>query len=873
MPIQKALSIEELSRRVQGYDRVITQEAPLADAINSRIHTARLDHATYTPRGIVYLKYVEGDTRDRRDLYLELIKHTDFGKKRALYLLENVLDCWQETGDPQKILQYDEFDNDDIRRVLQFLNETTSVFQRMSEHTWSESMDTAVLAPHQFTPLDRQVLPPGYDTINVFHEGSRYELPEFLRYTSATGLVQSILDNINEGNVHDTAIVMDQRSHYQSLVESAFQAEEIPYITSSTLTEDLDFRTLFRLMRSAFTRNRLRLRDIRPVLHRMNRPVSIRDEARFLHEVKGELLETFREFVREIPRTRFASVLDWYEEQLDLNVQSGDPIALLRGVLGDLGYLDQTVNRRRLNHVEFYLGTFDQQLDNDQNQGVLLVDPLSGAYVDRSIVYYVGLDSEWTRQIPETPWADKDFHRQRNLTDFQLLLQNGEQRYMLVQDTMMNRSVNPCYYFNVLLDDPLETFSEGPSRKMQSRSLEPSASVGFDKESVDVPIEPVEALSQSSLKSLVRCPREYLFSKLIPTSENRYLLRGNLFHDFAELYTNHPQWVKEEGVDRCLEIMVERMSPFEDEWTREQEATEFEIGMENIMEYIDEWGYRDEPYPDYRPRSNENVLAEELNLEISRPITEAWFENKQVGVRGKIDLVRNPEELVDYKSGSSRSVRSIVKQSNVELIKDDPDFQAILYLAQHRQVYPDRPLRFTFFHFLDNVKDHLRGEDRLEDCLVTVTYFPRTFSDQVPRQETIDYLIEGLSEGNARRKTIEGMGVEAYSEFFRENPLPEEYDRDKLLASDYTDSFEEFCVSRFKDAKYVRQGARQILKQLTYFRREHYFKEDIDRFEKFLQDHLQKISQYNENRFPVKGDLEKFDLDDVEYRDLIVEET
>jgi len=66
-----------------------------------------------------------------------------------------------------------------------------------------------------------------------------------------------------------------------------------------------------------------------------------------------------------------------------------------------------------------------------------------------------------------------------------------------------------------------------------------------------------------------------------------------------------------------------------------------------------------------------------------------------------------------------------VKHSALDPPSDKPNFQALLYLTQHRTEYLGEELQFTFFHFLQKTLDDVvTGDGNLDDCLTTVTYHP-----------------------------------------------------------------------------------------------------------------------------------------------------
>ncbi|MFP4687911.1 MAG: PD-(D/E)XK nuclease family protein, partial [bacterium] len=526
------------------------------------------------------------------------------------------------------------------------------------------------------------------------------------------------------------------------------------------------------------------------------------------------------------------------------------------------------VSEEKINLIDFYLNSFHVNVEEDESKGgVVLASPLAGAYVDRPIVFYLGMDAGWTRRIAEKPWVDSERVRRANIEDFQLLLQNGRRQYYMVQNRHLNRNVTPCFYFNLLAEEEISSF-EDLSHRRYCWPGEIEAE-GFSPPSSPATFKRVKTISQSALKYLVRCPREYYFSRLVPTVENRHLLKGSLYHDFAEFYLQHPDFVRERGREVFVEIIVEELSKVVDDLEKYSLKVESRVALSNIMAYLDSRDINCPEASGARRRDEENIFSKIFGLPLSSQVSEVWFDDTALGVKGKIDLLQAPGHLLDYKSGRKKSVSKIIRSSNLDLAEDEVDFQAILYLVYQRRVNPDKKIKFTFFHFLENLADVIAGESSLEDTLVTVTYYPRFFADQVSEKETYDWLLEGVKASNDRYKTLEGLGYEAYRDFFTSVELPEFYDKQLLKKSKLSARFIEYTAEIFKDCAYVEKGCRSVLKKLVDFRKSNYFSEDLDRFEKFLEEQLDDLNHYMGTTFPLQGWLKDFDIDDSERRDLI----
>ncbi|MFB6202916.1 MAG: PD-(D/E)XK nuclease family protein [Candidatus Nanohaloarchaea archaeon] len=852
MEIEKAKRIDSIYEEVSNYDLVLTVDAPLADALNSRIDGAREGLLAATPMRLAY-----GETEDidfRRDLFLKIIEKTDMPWKQASYLLDAALECWQDTGELNRILRYEKFDSEEMREVLEVLSDSPNPFAAMERYEVDPGKDVAVVGEYMFDELDRRVIPDEYDSFEVLTEES-FTLPDFRIFSSTTEIVEALRRNIDQGNAGRVAIVMSPESRYRPLVESMLNSEEIPYNTSTDYSEDEDLRTFVNLLRASFSRGRLRVRDVQPVLKQLSIEASEVQNNRYLEDLESDRVEEFRLLLNMVENLTFSEVLDRYEEIKGR--EHG-----FREVLEDVGLEDEKVSRENLSRLEYYLDSFDLPVDT-VDQGVLLVSPDSAAYVDRPVVFHLGMDSEWMRETGGNPWSDEEYEEQRNLKDFQVLIQNGERNYYMVQDREYNEEVQPCFYFNDLMD--VESFTDFPHERYQSP---PDADVSsFQKEEVEAEENPPDLISQSRLNRLVHCPRAYYFSRLVADTEQEYLVKGNLFHDFAEFYVSHPGFVDEKGVDVFVEKMVAEISPYVEDLDLEELRTEFRIGIQNIRSFIDSRDLGRQDPEGYSKTDMENFFAAEFDREIRTRITELEFNDDGIGVTGKVDLLLDENHLVDYKSSTyARSPSKIVKQSNVDLYEDEPDFQPILYLLQHRRKNPGEKIKFSYVYFLQNINDEVQGDGDSEENVVTLTYYPVEFSEKMEDIEVFEYLIRGVAQSNDRRKTLEKLTWPDFRNFFQERNLPDFYEKDEVKESDLAEEFVSYARERVGDYKYVEKGCMSALSKLVEFRTTNYFREDLDRFEEFLEKQLENLEEYRETRFPV-GDA---DLDETRYRDMIV---
>lgn len=625
------------------------------------------------------------------------------------------------------------------------------------------------------------------------------------------------------------------------------------------LKEDEGLRTLIQLLRLGVNSDRKLVKDCQPVLSQLDIDISVEKNNDYISELEGEKLERFRKLLQWIGGSKLKDVL----EKMDSHFETD-----LKDDFRQLGVLEETVSEKLVNKLEYYLDTYTVEKDST-GTGVLLANSNSSAVVDRPIVFYLGRDSSWTPGIPNKPWINRKEEDERNLKEFKILIQNGEQQHYLVQDRLMNEDVTPCLYFNELTEEEFESFRDLPHERYQNSS-EASAK-GFEKEEYDVEVGEVELFSQSSLNGFVKSPKEYLFNQLTGSPDQEYFRKGTLYHDYAEFYANHPEVVEEQGREKFIEMMLEEMKSIVDELELEVLETEFEVGLKNIEKFVDQKVEEKTSLEDYTQEDDKNnFFADEMDRNITEEFTEAWFENKDLGVKGIADLVVNENHLADYKSGDRKTASKIVRNSNLELLEDSPNFQAILYLLHLREGKENQKLKFTFFHFLDNIEDKISGEADLEDNIVTITYYPSRFNDFVQEREVFDYIIDGVAESNDRRKTLEKLGYEMYRNFFSDRKVETQYDKDAIQESELAEELIQFAKAEIGDYKYVEKGCKDALKQIVYLRKENYFKEDLDAFEDFLDTQLDLVNEYRKNGFPVQNpEIEEVDTEELEKRDMI----
>ncbi|WP_297885738.1 PD-(D/E)XK nuclease family protein [uncultured Halorubrum sp.] len=857
MPIRRATPVDALYAELRDYDLVVTPDAPLASAINRRLDRPHFGTFATTPRRLAAGRR---ERAEDRIAFLEAIERTDHDWKAVAYAVGNVLQCWEHRGRLDAVLDYDAYVDDATRDVVEVMRSLRTTSKRLTEYTVDDGRSVAVVGAEQLTALERSVLPETCDRVDLFADEA-FDHPPFHVFESATDIVGALLDAVTAENAEHVAVVLDGGSRYSSLVESAFEAAGIPFYGGPGFADDPHHRAFVRLLRLGFRGTEATVGDAAPVLAQMGVDVPLADRERRLDAVDRPELAWLRRFRAGIDERTFGEALDAYAAEAGVELPRFDE------ELQRLGLADAPVTSAAVDRLAYYLQTYEVPVDRE-NEGVLLADAKSSAYVDRPVVFHLGMDEAWTHSAPQRPWVDTEAQFERYVGGFQRLLQSGDRQYYLVRDAAGGEPVTPCLYFGDLLDEEYERFSDLDS--VEHRRRPRSAGTGFDYDPLDVEPRSDDTISQSALNGYVNSPRDYLFGRLLDRPDQERFVEGNLFHDFAEFAACHPDLVSETPTAELVDAVLAETEAFVAPADEPLRRRKYRIGLELIAEYLAENGPASDEFLTPASGWGTNFFADYFDEPVDSPLTERWFEDEALGVKGKIDLVRSPTALLDYKSGSRKRASQVVGGAAVDPPADAPDFQAALYLTYYRTLRPDERLEFTFFHFLEPMDDVIAGDADLDDALTTVTYHPVAFDEYVGSREAYERLLDGYTDC---RETFDDLGYQAYEAVVAPLSFPETTDKGELRASEFAERFTDAVDARTSSDVDAEKGADQAVRELNGVRRRAFFREDLDAFESFVDERLAELAERRagEERFPVDGLSGGPNYRRVDNRDLLLE--
>ena len=859
MPIRRAKPLPDLYEECADYDLVITPDEPLARALNRHLNQPHLG-----PFAIAPYRLAAGfrEQADDRLAFLELISKGERNWKETAAIIDYVRACWEYTGSIDTILEYDRFNTPETREIIKQFREFDTTLRRLTEYSIDEHQDVAVIGATQLTELEYSILPSEYDSIDPF-TSQTFDPPPFRIFESSSAIVDALLDSITPANADDIAIVLNEGSDFSSLVESAFEAEGIPYYGGPGFIDDPHHRTFLRLLRVAYAGRDTRVSDVRTLFAKLGITLDVEHNEKSLHDLEPERpeLEWLLDFCETVDERTCSQALQAYAQTAETSLDA------FHEELSALGVDAKPVTQSVIDQLEFYLQTYEVPVDRE-NEGVLLANATTAAYVDRPTVFYLGLDHSWTHSAPTRPWVDQATYFEQTIRQFQLLLQSGTDQYYLVQDTSGGRPVTPCLYFDELLEEDFERFSDlNAIVHTQPRN---QTDAEFEKTATEIDPTEIDTISQSSLNTYVNCPRDYLFSRLLSHPDREYFAEGNLFHDFAEFYVDHQAFVDDAVIEDVVDVMLARIRPFLRDIDCKLRRTKYRLGVKTIIEFLDEHPIEEE-FVTPTSGVSQNFFGEHFDRPIDSPVTEQWFEDDELGLKGKIDLIHRSDRLLDYKSGAKNSKTEVVQHATLDPVCDTPDFQALLYLTYYRQRKPNTRLEFTFFHFLETLDDAVRGELRLEDALTTIVYHPVSFEAHIAKQS----VFETLQTDAAKKcqQTFSKIEYDEYRTFLEEHEIPNTRDSTELIDSEFRTALLEMLQSSVGEFKYVETGCDQACRQLIAIRNQNFFTEELDAFETFVDDRLAEVNEYRAGmeRFPIEGLGDEPNYRRVDNRDLLIE--
>ena len=840
------LPVLDLHDTIKGFGHVVTPDERLNSALNA-LAINKMAPFALTPEELA-LRYrsheLSAPPVTPEDIVITINHRHDIPIPRAHRTVTRILDYWNRNGRLPRTME-DRLD----RKILSEIKES-SLPHQLFYSPLNPDTDIAVISPDLLSPLQRNILPPSYSKIEALEDRDA-EGTAWYAFESERELIRNVRNICDEHGAHDCAIIIHPESPLRPLIISSLLQDNHPI----SCTDERDFDTrLFLKMLSLKPRIRsVRVRDIASIVNQLGYPI----ERTYLNHRLISYIEhdqNLATFVRRVERCKtFSDLLSLFVSHNGGQNETGT-------ILNRMGYGNILITERTIMDVQFYAQHMREERDRG---GVLFADPTRDRWINRGTCLYVRPDASWTRN---------EYDENLRGDSFRILMSQGNTRIYMAPALRSGEDVLPSPYFNVVFDEAIHSFDD-VARAMGSnlipirgeRPPRETTFAGEGESSGDAPTH----FSQSRLSTFYLCPKRYSYSLLVQDIDMIALKKGTLLHDFAAFYASHPDVVKEKGIEPFADMMVEECARIIDEQDFATYRTMFHIGILNAMTFIDSLSLEAPGIP--ASGTQENFFANKLDMDAHHDNTEVMFEDDEIGLRGIIDLIINPTQIVDYKTSTTpKRGYQIMRQSLPHLIQDQADFQAIAYLTELRRYKTDTELVFEYYYLLADQKDRIHGTSDESRRRVTVTYKPMAFASFITSEEGFRLL------GTTQRaqRFISLVGKDTLKGFLRSYPVPEAYQfsPERLARSPYARQFVQHIKENLTfSLSTVEQDSLSFISQVAYIRTGRrgafFFKEDLDQFEGLLRSAHQKNSSYARAQYPYRP-IRKTICKQCEFKDM-----
>ena len=705
--MRKLKSIDAIYDEVKDCCFVLTNDAPLATALNKLVDKPLIGPFAMTPRQVATassvdvmgspvwgelkvittickenpeldLRYVHGEVQKIK----EIRQYTkDVGKHLFTPSSKKVYDSWKAIPTVEAVM--DRFDGEKV------------FYPRLHGKV-------AVVGIDMFNDLDKCMIPHHLDylDVDIFESGECY-IPEIYQIGNDRQLAENAIALIDGKDPNDFAIVMNTSSPIVDAVKTALYRRSIPFINSLMVRDLNQVRDYLQFLQLSLSYETLRVKHVREMFSSLNAHIkSDMDEHLLDKVVLTDKADELRQVMKDIRSRTFDEV-----RQIVCGPKATVAVKI---VIEDLEINDKKVCTRLVERMNYSVDNIadlhhNEQIPENEKMGVLLADSRNSVFIDRPIVIYLGMGEDWDLDLADKKYVDHvEDEMERMAAKLEALVQQGVGRYYLVNTSRAGKPARPSVLFseffpmkpekeNLEFDDLLEPGKD--TRKERWSDVGPLAA--HDELDCRLRMKPYDKpFSQSGFKAYYECPYSFQFQSTLGSKDADYFEFGNLIHSFAELYFSHPEIV-EERFDELVEIASARFSGISSPALGELDSEKIRCGMTNVRRYIDQIGFAGDRMMIPLPEKFDNFFYDALGLTETSSLCEEDLFSEMHRVHGKMDL--NAGIVIDYKTAkAAKSASEIRKAMMMEGDRTGSDFQALFYLAIANEKWSGREMQFFF---------------------------------------------------------------------------------------------------------------------------------------------------------------------------------
>ena len=728
--MKRVKTIDEIYGEVKDYDLVLTNDVALSTALNGRIDSPRIGDFAYTPRNLaVKLAASLLDEPLHGDLGIisAVREETGYDLKFVHSEIERIRDIRRHTAEVEKHL-YSKSSREVYRsyRALPTLEKVMEMF-RPEESPFFSGKRVAVVDVRYFDDLDKHFIPLDFESVSIYRGDESYDIPVIHEIGNNRQIAENIVDLIRPEDASNTAIVLNVSSSMADAVRSALYRRKLPFKNDLAVRDLSQIRDYLQFVSLSLDYDTVRVRHVREIFSNYGGNL---DEGKdvFLLSKMVSLFDPGREPENIRLAGLMRNVRDITYRELADSIVDPDRRPQVTMLLEELGLSDERITSKRLGEISYVVNNIadlrhNEQIPESEKKGVLLVDCHNSAFVDRSFVIYAGMGEDWSTGIAGRKYVDRIEEANKNMHRFETLLQQGTCRIYAVNSIIDGREAIPCQMFNHILgsakmdeeyDDygssftVVKTFADIQENLLRGRWVPDTGGSGTRLElpRPETVHDDDMVFSKSSYDSYRKCPRGFMFSRLIRNKDNQHTLMGSIIHQFAEFYLCYPEEVRKNGPEVYIDFLSERYSSLSYEQMRDVDESTIRMCVTSIMGFL-ETVKHDGIELDMQCSAKDypNIFMERFGFDMCSSSLEKEVFSEGYPLKGSLDVLsEETSTVIDYKTGRPKSLDDIVK--SWEQPRDGQyDCQALVYLDLLRGAVGEDSAslcRFLLFFARDN---------------------------------------------------------------------------------------------------------------------------------------------------------------------------
>lgn len=734
-------SIDELYAEVRDYDLVLCNDAPLALALNNRVDRARLGKFAYTMREIAREKlvdYIDEPIIGDIELVRRVSESTGYDLRFVHAEIENIRRMLRFTSDVRPYLGRRSSRVLDEYSKYMTLEALINGFDNDQHPIYLNFDRIAVVGIDFYDNMDKKMLPPisRFDIVEILGDEG-FGIEEIRLLGNDKQIADCAVDIAIRSNPKDVAIVLDSSGPIADAVRSALYRRLVPFINSLSVKDLHPIRNYLQFIRLALSYDTLRVREVRSLIsayrgriHQKYDEYSLR---RFFESdtLRDERTIDLVAFMRDIHEKTF----------MDVCTDCVPPAerSNIRILLAQMGCADDRVTPAILEDLIYAVNNIgnlphNEQIPQDEKEGVLLADCRNSIFVDRPIIVYAGLGVDWNRDLKDLDFlkaGDRDDEAERNDQKFQVLIQQGAVRYYFANATRGGKIATPCVHFEYCVGsgEPITTFNDICDNITKGIWHIDMKDRGVDHDCMDVDTSSRMSahISSSAFNDYYSCPRSYLFRSLLSSADNEYTIVGSKVHDYAEFRISYPELASQNPTDHYADRIADMCAPLQAEEAAEVERSKIRMYCRAIDEMVASLGLGT---GELRKRSADkvepNMFFERFGLSDVSEHTERRMACPDYHMEGDMDFY-DGRFILDYKTGKKKSPSEV--SVAMEFVNDPKDrkalrfgydFQPLYYLTLARKD-GECPKVFHYFSTKEYYSERIHNPSAsLESCITTV---------------------------------------------------------------------------------------------------------------------------------------------------------